>query len=102
MLILLCGQPAVIGLATSPYEQTNITDSYLLILLCGQPAVIGLATSVDPALWTASSDPLTLISFITLRILKKSLTKRWCEYLSVDPALRTASSDRSSYSADSQ
>ena len=29
---------------------------YLLILLCGQPAVIGLATSVDPALRTASSD----------------------------------------------
>ena len=29
----------------SPYEQTNITDSYLLILLSGLPAVIGLATS---------------------------------------------------------
>jgi hypothetical protein len=44
VLILLCGQPAVIGLATSPYKQTNITDSYLLILLSGLPAVIGLAT----------------------------------------------------------
>ena len=45
MLILLCGQPAVIGLATSPYKQTNITDSYLLILLSGLPVVIDLATS---------------------------------------------------------
>jgi len=44
-----------------------------LILLCGQPAVIGLATSVDPALWTASSDPLT---HITLRILKKKSYKK--------------------------
>ena len=35
----------VIGLATSPYKQTNITDSYLLILLSGLPEVIGLATS---------------------------------------------------------
>ena len=52
---------------------------YLLILLCGQPAVIGLATSVDPALWTASSDPLTLITLITiltLRILKKYSFKK--------------------------
>ena len=36
--------------------QKDDVNIYLLILLCGQPAVIGLATSVDPALRTASSD----------------------------------------------